>query len=377
MLWPFIPRDSLIEALDFRSDVLRARSAEQRIRLANGPRRNLAHDYILTPQQHELALSLLFAAAPGPYDVPDWMEWQRGSIAQGADTITVDTTAARYAVGGRAVLWQDWQTAEVLTIDSLTDTSLTFTTPASRTYTQAVIAPVSTAYAPQGLELSRRAETAFAARMEWDSDDVLDLADDTTLPDTYQGDPLVLAARVGANSFSDRLLREVEIVDNGIAARAYDSTLSTARRTMGVAWITQGAAELWLLRRQLHTLRGRVRAFWAPAWNNGLRLAANASGGAGTISVQYAGLSLAPAAGDLFIKRRDGSTLALRYTAAVQAGANETLTLSGTLPSALNVADIVHFGRLLRVRLDADRVELAHSAPRFCRVIAPVIEVPA
>ena len=376
MLWPFAPRDVCTEALEFRSDVLRPRAAEQRIRLANGPRTTYQHDYTMTPPQHELAASLLRAAAPGPYQVPVWPEWQRGSIASGADTVAIDTTAARYAVGGQAVLWQDWNAAEVLTIDTVGPGALGFTTPASRSYVNAVIAPVCTAYCPQGLSLDRRAETAFSARMDWDSDDVLDLADDASLPTLYRGDPLLLAARIGAESFADRLLREVATVDNGIAARAYDPLLTSARRTVGVAWLTEGAAALWLLRRQLHTLRGRVRAFWAPSWNNGLRLAANASGGAGSLSIQYAGLSLAPAAGDLFVKRQDGSTLALQYTNAVAAGATETLTLAAPLPGALNVADIACFSRLLRVRLDADRVELAHRAPRQCRVIAPVIEVP-
>ena len=376
MLWPFAPRDAMTETLAWKTDVLRPYATEQRIRLSNAPRRTISHDYLFTPAQAELAANIARGELPGPFELPEWQEFSRFSAASGAGSVAVDTTAGRYAVGGKALLWQDWNACESLTISGVSDTTLSFAGTTSRAYGNAVIAPIGTGYLPSGLLTNPRAQTAYAAQAEWECFDVLDLGDDGSLIDSYQGEPLIAAARVGADSFRDRLLREVDAIDNEIARPVYDTARAQAFRSTGVAWITTAAAERWALRVQLHTLKGRSRAFWAPTWNNGIRLAADAVMGATTITVVYAGLSLGSGTGDLFVKRADGSTLALRYTAAVSGGSTETLTLSTGLPSALAVASIQTFCRLLRVRLDSDRVELVHRAPRITSALVPAIEVP-
>lgn len=377
-LFPFSPVDAFVESNEWRTDVLRAFSDEQRIRLIDRPRRVIKQRLLLGAAQVDRAVSLLRAGLPGPFDVPEWQECQRMSIALGADTVTgIDTTTASFAVGKKAVLWTSDSLAEVLTIDAIDPTSITFTAGASRTYTNGVIAPCSDGWAPEGMSITRDASNYWRAGIDWEVFDSADLSDEGAIAATYQGDPLITTGDlVASRSFNDSLIRVISRVDNGLAAAAYDPTLAASQRAMALCFLTTTGAELWDLRVLLHTLRGRSRAFWAPSYNNGLVLDANASSGAGSIVIRSAGLSIAPATGDLFIRRRNGSTLTLRYTNATSGGVTETLTLSGTLPSALNVADVEMFCRLYRVRFDSDQFDLEHRAPRECSVIAPVIEVP-
>ncbi len=380
-LFPFSPPDAFTEVNDWRTDVLRAYSTEQRITLTERPRRTLKHRLLPQAGQADRAISLLRAGLPGPFDVPEWQECQRMSIASGATVVTgIDTTTASFRAAKKAMLWQSDLLCEVLTIDAVAPTGLTFTSAASRTYTNGVIAPCSVGWAPEGMSISRDASSAWSAGIDWDVFDSADLSDEASITATYRSDPLIATADlIGSRSFNDVTIRGVDRIDNGLALPAYDTRLATPQRAMAASFITTTDVELWTLRVLLHTLRGRSRAFWAPSYNNGLTLNANASSGAGSIVIKYAGLSTGTTTGDLFVRRRNGTTLTLRYTSATSGGGGttETLTLSGTLPSALAVADVEMFCRMHRVRFDSDSIDLNHRAPRECSVLVPVIEVPA
>lgn len=366
----------MLESLQWRTDVIRAYSAEQRIRLTNRPRRSFSHSYQLTPRQVEIATRLLRNGAPGPFDLPEWQETSRVDVTGGSGTVLVDTTVASYEVGGKAVIWADSERNQVLTIESLTSDSVTFAAPVSASYTRARIAPVCTAYAPDGMSLSRNVQPIHAAGIEWQTFDGEDLADTAGIP-TYRGDLLLTAAaRVGSSDLSERLARDVEVIDNGVSRPFFDPIVSAAVQTMGAAWVTTTAADRWALRTLMHALKGRQRAFWLPSQNYGLTLAANASGGATTITVRAVGLNDGNDTGDLIVKRKDGSVVTMRYTSAATSGENEVLTLSAPLASTINISDIHTFCRLQRVRLDADRVEFSHNAPRITKLVVPVIEVP-
>ena len=237
--------------------------------------------------------------------------------------------------------------------------------------------PVVDAYAPDGLTVSRNVNNFRDGQISWRVADGFNTGSvsDLTWP-TYEGDPLFIdCVRLGSGSFEDRTTRDVFIIDADVGKPAYDTARDFAERTTTLSWVMSGQADLWTLRSQLEAIAGRWRAFWAPVSNMAIRLTSTATAGAGTITIQDAGLHLG-GAGDLFFRRKDDTTLAIRYTSSSPSGVNEIITLAAPLPENIVPSTLKTSCRLLRVRLASDSVSIEHEAPRIATVIAPCIEVP-
>lgn len=374
-LWPYQPLDGMLEGVAWRTDVIRSRAGEQRIRLTDIPRRTFSHTYRFTARQYERARSQLRAELPGAFWLPDWSEWQRASVASGAVSLAVDTTAAQYVVGGRVVIWQDDETAEIRTISSVSPANLGVDAVQGN-YSNALVMPAFEACAPQGLQLGHEAGPSKAASMEWTVYGGADWSDDGD-PLVYRGDPVLQAcAQVGAEALPESVTREVFQLDNGIARPFFDDMLDDPIQTLGAAWVTSRGAGTWALRRWFHYLKGRQRAFWLPAWNRGVELVADVVLGDLTLQIRDIGFASAYGAGDLFIRLRNGLVYALQVTSAVDGGSTETLTLASPAPAAFGVDEVEVACLMFRVRLAADRVEFSHNAGFGARVVVPCVEVP-
>lgn len=369
MLWPFAPLVDSRESIQFRTDVVRPYSSEQRIRLTDVPRRFWSHNYRLSPNELDRAYELIRQNAPDPFDLPDWQEAQRVTVLAADTAALIDTTFSQYQAAGKAVIWQSSSEYSLLTIDAVADGGLTFTTAIGADYTNARIMPVHRAYSPAGMSVTLEPTTYYAASMEWGIYAGVDLGVDPGYA-TYRSDPLINeACAVGSGNFDGRMVRPADTLDNQLGLPVFDTTTSAAIRSHGVAWVRTTPQGRFHLRELFGYLKGRQKAFWLPTFVP-MKLTANRSGGATTMQVQGIGAT----SGDLFVRKTNGTEFGVRYTSA--SGTDpQTLTLSGTLPSSVTTADYVC--KLIRVRLDADRIEFAYPGNGLTRVQVPVIEVPA
>lgn len=145
----------------------------------------------------------------------------------------------------------------------------------------------------------------------------------------------------------------------------HDPIAKTARgRTVVWTLFTPDAideAEAFLEARQ-----GRKHPFWLPTWHRDLTLAAGASSGASSLSITDVGY-----AANLFpllhrrhlaVIRSAVSVECVKVTNAVDAGSTETLTLSGTLGSAVTTSAML--SHLLFCRLASDEQTIVYHARR-------------
>ena len=374
MIWPFVVLADYLEALEFKTDVLRARTGEQRIRLVDIPRRSFSQTYRLDPMQYERARSLLRAGLPGPAWLPEWSEAVTLPVSASQTVFAVDTTTRQYAVGGKLAVVADG-TGEVLDITDVAAGSVTVDTGPTASYAEALVAPAFEAFAPGGMRTAHDVDSVYLSAIEWQLFEGPDWAEGFTPDATYRGDPLLsVCAEIGDSAIDEAINRTLEVVDSGIGRPFFDDVLSSAVQTLGAAWMPRDA-EIMTLRRWFYYLRGAQRAFWLPCWNRGVRLVGDVSGGAGSVVIQSIGFAAAYGAGDLFLRMADGTVHTLQVASAVDNGVTETLTLVGTAPAI--VAAQVRTGCLMfRVRLAADRIEFAHVAGFGARVQVPCVEVP-
>jgi hypothetical protein len=99
MIWPFCPLDNMLEGMEWRTNVLRAFSAEQRIRLRDTPVRTFNHAYAWPAVDYEKARAMFREQHPGPFELPDWALAHRVSVNAGASAIVFDNQYPQLEIG--------------------------------------------------------------------------------------------------------------------------------------------------------------------------------------------------------------------------------------------------------------------------------------
>lgn len=359
-LWPFAPSENLVESQQWRTDVIRPYSTEQRIRLAEIPRTTFNFASALTYRQLERAKLIAESVAGGTYYLPVWYAAKRFTANSGVSSITVSTDYCGYSTSGYACLWQSDEACEVIAIASVASGSIGLEAATTRAYTDALIMPVVVAYCRDGFEAQRDANKITAVSAEWDVFEGSDIGGTTIYP-TYRGYPAVTSVpTIGEGSVSETFGTKIDDADNGLAAPFYDSIQSQFSRSLSAAWMPDSLADLWFTRQFFHHIKGKQGAFWLPDWTRGLTLAANIAPSDTTITVQSVGLDVTGETGDLFIQDSSGTQTRLQYTAVNVSGANEVLTLTGAAGITLTTANATTVCRMRLCRLAQDRVEFSH-----------------
>jgi hypothetical protein len=362
-VWPFIPRDEFIEALEWRSDVITTYSAEPRIRLSNVPRKRFTFEHALSPRDYQRARMLMIGGAASEWTIPHWHERLTFSASSGAVSITVDTTAAEYAVGGVAVLWDDSETYEEVTVSSVGAGSIGVSA-LSRTYSGALVMPGSTGRCISGLEVSRTVDDYVSASTEWICWGGADLSNSGLYSTTYRTHPVIDdPAIIGSSAVKESITWPQGGIDTGIGEPFYDQMRSIPRVTVNAAWYYSAQSDAWALRGFLYSLYGKQKGVWVPEWTSGLSVQANITSAGTTITVLAVGLNTNHETGDIMIQTNAGAQHYFRFTSVAPSGSNEVLTLSAAAgvdiaTSAIRRACLLRFARLAQ-----DRVELFHRAP--------------
>jgi hypothetical protein len=376
MIWPFRPLDPMIEGLIFRTDRLRAFSTDQRIRLTDIPRRTFNHSYKLTGREYERARAMFRDNIVSSFMVPDWTAFSRVSVSAGATSIAFDNTNPAIPNGGDAVLFQDEETYEQLTISGSTSSGLTVAA-VSNSYPNGLVIPLIECDASEGFQATRTIQPLRDVQVEWNSYSGEDIDEEDSSASLYRGlRVLTECSRLGEGTIPFGLIQPFDVVDNGIARPFYDTTQAQPYQQFGAAWQPRTRAEAYDLRRFFHTIKGRQKAFWIPDMNRGLELAANIALSAATITIKHVGFTDGYGSGDLFIKHTNGNVYTLQVVSSMESGANEVLTLEDPAPAAITIAQVDKLSLMFCVILAADRIEWLHRAATGPKVVVPVEEVP-
>lgn len=192
----------------------------------------------------------------------------------------------------------------------------------------------------------------------------------TGLP-TYLGRDVLADPTVLHQPLRDTIGQTVEMVDNGFGPVVIEPTHAYLQRRSTITFSDYGAARRWSRRRWLHGLRGRQRSFWLPTWGRELVLQADVLAGDDFLIVAP-DLDLTTWVGRHIMFDLPTGGIFRQITAASFDALGHSLSIA-TLGVDIPANTPVHV--LTKMRLDTDRIELEHSAPRTT-MSATVIEVP-
>lgn len=377
-LWPFVPQREFTESLDWLTDVIPCKGAEQRLSLRALPRPGYQYSVVLDPAQFSRAKMLARGLGDKEILLPLWGELTRlGPVASGTTTLTFDTRFAQYVAGRQLVVFDEDDHYELATIEVKVDTDLVLADPLAKTYTNALVMPVQTVRFAQPLEGSRSSNEYFRATARFSGTDATEVPDLALYPTLYLGHEVVTDRAFLIGDLRERFLREAEVVDSSLGVVWAGPTLTYATQDSVMSWDTLTREELWKVRSWLYTRRGKWKAFWLPSWNNDLEVVQNISSTDTEVIIKAVGYSNLDTTRDIMIQTTCGQRYLRRIIGATPGiGGTEVLELAEPIGFTHTVAEITLACFLTLYRFDADRVEIRHRAARGASVSIPITEVP-
>ena len=378
-LWPYVPLNDMVEVLEWKTDVLRARAGEQRQRLRERPRRQWHFRHRADADMQATMRALVRGATA--FEVPDWTQAIYGGAVSAGSSVALTFATAGFglAAGQQVVLWAGILGNEVCTIESVSPTGIVLEFVA--TARNATIYRVDGAHAAVELTFDRPAGHLQTASVAFEAAAVEQYT--ATTYAQYRGhDVLPLPAVVGAGSLAESLAWPIEVFDNGTGLLATEKARDLADEKFTMRWHALKPADGAAQRAWICSRYGRWLAFWLPSWQRDFTVAADITAVATTLRVfaPKGTTALGHSAFDLEIQAP--AAVYYRRVTGVSAGpaVSGRPTLDLTIDSALGAAiTAAQFGRIsyLRcVRFDADRVEFLHRAREGIAVAVPCIEVP-
>ena len=359
-LWPYPALAPLEEVIEWRTDLLSARAAEQRIALRTAPRSVLTIRSRLRHPGMADAIERARAGFAQAWRVPLWqMAAPVGALASGATTIALDTTLADFRVGGQALIMdigpQAFERAQLVEIASVDPGEIGLQDPLAGSFEYATLAPVQEAVLTGAPEISRRRASQGDVTVEFTVMGGNDYPA-SDLPQ-YQGRDVLTRAPVVTRPVASNIAQAVTYVDAELGGIAVEPQREIIARGEVVTLSDRRLAQAWARRQWLLSLRGRQRSFWMPTWGRELRLRAAMTGS----EARIAPIAALPAyLGRHVAIELPGGLQFREVTGAVQDGDDHRLTLSNGVSGGVPVEARVHWMPL--VRLDTDRVELSHRA---------------
>ncbi len=380
-LWPFRPVGEVVEVLEWRTDVLRARAGEQRHRLRERPRRQWHFNHEFTAEEQSAARAIVRGASS--FLVMDWVRVVYVGAVTAGSSVSLAMATAGYglAAGQSVVLWNGMTDYEVCTVESVAPAALVLAfvaTPRAATR----IYRLDVAHLAVELSITRPTGPTQYASISFESPGV-DVPAATAYAQ-YRGHDVLPMVPVAGGGLPESLNWPIEVFDNETGRVSTTRGRDLVDDKFMMRWLYRAAedAEIQALRAWVASRCGRWLAFWESSWQKDLVAAADIGAAATVLRVfAPAGVSsLGRSTFDLEIVA--GGNVWYRRVTAVSAGpaVGGRPTFDLTLDSALGVAvSTAAFGRIsfLRcARFAADRIELLHRPGEGLSVAVPCIEVP-
>lgn len=381
------PESPVKEVLEFKTDIIQSKDGtEQRVRIRAFPRQRIELEFFEEDDEANNIRALLFDWLPRVWGIPIWWEERQlgADIAVDDLTITVDTQYGDFRVGGIAVVFEDQFNFEALEIQSLTTTTLTFTSPLERLHLsrQTTVLPVRFAYAnPSGPREKHLIQGQSRVSMDFTTIDNIDLGDATPFP-TYKGQVLLDEPNlIRGSSIGEQWSRRTVRIDPVAGPLLQISTEDRSRFTSRKSFFTATPQRLWEVRQLLHFLQGSVAPFYLPSFRPDLRVTSTIGGGSSTLNIQNIGFTEFIMQRQPFRNLRlllnDGTIFLREITDSVIVDSeSEQLTIDSSLSgSPILVTDIKRLELLALVRIRRDRATFDHTIPGYAGVAMEVISV--
>lgn len=358
VVFPLQPQAPITETLEWLTDVTISKDGtEERIKVAVSPRQKFKMNFPAPPEKKRLGHNVLWGDLSNKFMIPVWTQPTiLGVVAAGANTIAFDTTESEYRGPGLAILWESFDSWQVIGIESVASGSLTLNT-LTKAFSKAWIMPLRYGFIPDGVSKNL---DGYKAEFELEIR-ILDNKELTvSAPTQYNSDDLYTeAGLIEGDGTSDDMVSNPDVFDPGIGLVEFYGTWLNTRIGRTHRVLNEDLSSAWALRQFLHRRAGRYRQFWQPSFEQDLKVK-NSGTITTTMSVDRDGY-LRSCQNRTHIAVEAAGVWYMREILSVAIVDADTMSL--TLDTALGIvaSTIDRVSWLGKMRLDTDSVEIRHS----------------
>ena len=370
-LWTFPPLRDMSETRLWKTDVIKTRLQEDRSVVREFPR--IKWDYSFrfqTGAELARAESTALGSVGFSIGLPIWSNVFIIPTINISDTVILfDTTESELRISDNIIIWKSYDVFEVGTIQAINDTSITLLNPVAASYSNACLMLVSTGNVPAGINFTQGRGHRNTASL---SCTVIDNYNLETWPnaETLDSLPVVdVPASIGSG-LASRYQRTVVIQDSvlGVLTQYDDEYYTRTYKT--VSFITNNYTQLYVLRRQLDYMQGKMKPFWISTFRDDFIPTEPLTEGSFEIRVVHNNWSRNPPKALRIVGNI--TFVSEINTIADNLDGTESIDLVTSLPIITNLKTI---SVMTKVRSDSDSIEVKHIGG-IQRVRIPVVEVP-
>ena len=364
-IWPYKPRDELLETLVWATDVFRAKSGEQRIALRTVPRRQFTLSHTLTDYEYTGARALIRTAQSADgFLVPDWAQAiALGSVSPDSSYAAV-ADASEYDFGDTALLWESIDNYEQVTVEYDSNGGALVLVDVTGTYTDARVMPLWQADATDGLDSNRIGVRLNNVSIEFEIVENTSLA--ATSQPQYRSMDVMPDCPILAGGVQETIGWPTSVIDNSLSSPEYLRQRDIPDVVYLLRWHLSTRTEMWTNRTWLHARRGRQKAFWLSSFGKDYELSSIPD----TTTLKIFALPGKDGIGyetqfDIEVKSTDGTSYYRRVTAAaagLPVDGRDTINLTIDSALSLTLGEVDRISILRSTRFNADRIELLHRA---------------
>lgn len=389
VMFPYQPETGIDETLQFLTDISKATDGtEQRISNRKNPRQRFTMN-MRVEEGKELRdmQALLQGWHPGVFGVPIWWESRElgADAATDATVITMDTRYADFRVGSLAILWSGPETFDALQIQSLTDTTMTFTSGLTQDFSAAdtVVMPLRTGYLSSQISANRYIKNLMDVQLQVRviDNDVEDIGDVTAFSSHNSKVLLDDPNMIDGTTVADGLTRDMIIIDSPASNEIQFSLNLTSKTVTSKGFFADSMQEVWQVRQLVHALHGSQIAFYLPTFYNDLVVTEDLQSASSLMdieSIKYVDFIQAKEPfKSIWIELNDGTILTREVTAYDKISDTvERLTVGTPWPSLIAKEDITRISFCRLVRIAGDEVKFNHyDRPGAARIKTSIIGV--
>jgi len=374
-VWPFVPQRQMKETMQWKTEIIRCRSAEQRIALRFIPRTILEFNFQLLPQEIEAATVLARTYGATEFIIPFWHELESlGDVSSGETTLTVDTTTKRYLVGSAAFIIGNDGSYETVNIDTVNSGSIVLSIGLTNSYSDAVVMPAYPCYFTSPFRFRKYPAMYLTATFQCVV--IKDFGITSLNPYPSFNNSYVLTDRP-IGDITDTQAREFKPFGNIAGPITYSKPYTYAISHSSLTWSFNNVAEVWAFRLWLYAIKGKQESFYVPRWTRDFIPSVSISSVDdfvivninSTLADTYTGaICIVKTDGSLVYKIVDGWTY---YT-----GTEIKMDLTTTVGEDISLSEIELICRMPKVRFNSDNVEFNYKDGKVVDVRLPIMEVP-
>lgn len=384
-LFPFIHdwNEDIMERVAYLTDVTEAKSGkEQRRKIRSRPRRQFEYKTLVATEDdpttnarlRALYHNLMFSWQGKTFILPIWTDVQflTSDLLAGATSLSINTIGYDFDPDSFLVFWTDPENYELARIDSMTTSSLTFTSPTLKSWKKGVTRVVPGRLGNIGQDIIKSSGITYElenAAQSWNIN-VKDIPSNNriltsyTPTYTYKGYEIFTDLHDFSSDPGIEIYRPLRALDYETGIFTLDSRYSGNRERVECVLLLKDRTEISKFFAFFAARSGRWTPVWIPSWSQDFQIVENVSPSNTEIKIKDIGytkfVAAHPARRDILAVKPNGLLYPRRITDSINNGdGTETITLDTSFGFAITTG--ITFERVCYLRfcrLDADLVEL-------------------